>query len=191
MCKQEDYFSKKLIYMHNRKIYMFIFQCHASTGRPKPCKSFGTRDDRGSHLWAEPWVASSGPPSRNTWLKKKKKKTGFLNVASEAFSPLWIWYHVCLFILGGREEEANFWNVHFPQKREGKGSNTIFGQFHCQRVEVLEVFVLLMSPGGSRGSSCYSKARWPKYSSQLYDCWQHHVYGRGRDGGRLASQIVS
>lgn len=86
MCKQEDYFSKKLIYMHNRKIYRFIFQCHASTGRPKPCKSFGTRDNRGSPLWAEPRVASRGPPSQNTLCKKKKKK-GFLNVARKHFYP--------------------------------------------------------------------------------------------------------
>lgn len=36
MCKQEDYF-KKLIYMHNKN----IFPCHASTGRPKPCRALG------------------------------------------------------------------------------------------------------------------------------------------------------
>lgn len=36
MCKQEDYF-KKWIYMHNKN----IFSCHASTGRPKPCRALG------------------------------------------------------------------------------------------------------------------------------------------------------
>lgn len=84
MCKQEDYFSKKLIYMHNRKIYISIFQCHASTGRPKPCKSFGTRDNGGSRLWAEPRVASRGPPSQKHTVKKKKS---FLNVARKHFYP--------------------------------------------------------------------------------------------------------
>lgn len=43
MCKQEDYF-KKLIYMHNKNIYIY-FPCHASTGRPKPCRALGLRDN--------------------------------------------------------------------------------------------------------------------------------------------------
>lgn len=44
MCKQEDYFQK--VDLHAQQKNIDIFQCHASTGRPKPCKSFGIRDNR-------------------------------------------------------------------------------------------------------------------------------------------------
>lgn len=52
MCKQEDYF-KKLIYMHNKN----IFPCHASTGRPKPCRALGLSE--GSALQDHVWLKTS------------------------------------------------------------------------------------------------------------------------------------
>lgn len=56
MCKQEDYF-KKLIYMHNKN----IFPCHASTGRPKPCRALGLSDGGAlqDHVWLKTYVQTS------------------------------------------------------------------------------------------------------------------------------------
>lgn len=52
MCKQEDYF-KKLIYMHNKKKYIYIFSMSCKHREAQAVQSFGIEGQRsspGSHL---------------------------------------------------------------------------------------------------------------------------------------------
>lgn len=105
---------------------------------------------------------TGGLPAKNTPLKKKIRKKASWMLLGSIFIPPWNLVS-CLPVgtwwLRKRrrrnkveEEEANFWNVHFPQKD----------------VEVFES----LCPGGAdlkqrRGFASSSKKRRPNYNSQL------------------------
>lgn len=90
--------------MHNKKIY--IFQCHASTGRPKPCKSFGIRDNRALQIH----ISDRKPPDEPAvCLHAENNNKSFPDEDRKRFFPPWIWFNFCvlfsLLVLGGWEEE--------------------------------------------------------------------------------------
>lgn len=59
MCKQEDYFKK--IDLHAQQKIKYIIPCHASTGRPKPCRALGSGEEGGGRRRSTPDVAVRNP----------------------------------------------------------------------------------------------------------------------------------
>lgn len=77
MCKQEDYF-KKLIYMHNKKIYIYIFHVMQAQGGPSRAELWdrGTTEQSGFTSLTEKFCSNQQSASDAKQNKKKLSRCG-------------------------------------------------------------------------------------------------------------------
>lgn len=89
MCKQEDYFKK--IDLHAQQKIKYIIPCHASTGRPKPCRALGSGEKGGGATTehsrcggSKPdWRKEGGREGRRRWYLEFFLKGGGATVTKE------------------------------------------------------------------------------------------------------------
>lgn len=161
MCKQEDYFKNWSTCTTKN-----IFPCHASTGRPKPCRALGWGTTERSRFTS--LTENSGSNQQSASEAKRKailmlfysrkhfslRKSNLVDLFKTFFLPVcfsgWEGEKTrCLWQDGKKKkvgEEANFWNVHFPTPppKNYNIQSIPIAHWSCQqRVKMLSVHVAI------------------------------------------------